>query len=57
MVMINPKIPKLLADSYWEWFFTEIRAFHILEKRDDLNNINKPPYTHKKEHKQLHIYQ
>ena len=57
MVMINPKIPKLLTDSCWEWFFTEIRAFHILEKRDDLNNINKPPYTHKKEHKQLHIHQ
>ena len=48
MVMINPMIPKLLTDSYWARFFTEIRVFHILEKRDDLNNINKPPYTHKK---------
>ena len=30
------------------FFFTEIRACHILEKKDDFNNVNKPPYTHKK---------
>ena len=29
-------------------FFTEIRACHILEKKDDFNNVNKPPYTHNK---------
>ena len=48
MVMINPKIPKLLTDSYWGWFLTEIRTCHILEKKDDFNNINKSPYTHNK---------
>ena len=57
MVMINPMIPKLLTDSYWGRFFTEIRTHHTLEKKDDFNNVNKPPYTHKREHKQLHIYQ
>ena len=48
MVMINPKIPKLLTDSYCGLFFTEIRTHHILEKKDDFNNVKKPPYTHNK---------
>ena len=48
MVMINPMIPKFLTDGYWGWFFTKIRACHILEKKDDFNNVNKPPYTNNK---------
>ena len=28
--------------------FNEIRASHILEKKDNFNNVNKLPYTHNK---------
>ena len=51
MVMMNPTIPTLLTfllEQLLRVIFNEIRASHILEKKDDFNNVNKLPHTHNK---------